>query len=253
MSDKKIGIGINEPVYLAKALINEKDTLELYWDYAEEDAVGKDLFADLTGDEIQDDGSSRLMIWALKVPDKADMTADKKLDRISGDIETTKNQLIHIMESYMTKDQIKGTFKDIFDSTPITDANTYPKFILDQTVLDVVTKNIFSAFISKMADFIGKPELKKRLLLVRQAKDKAFPVLRKYYLKDNPFLEDADIPRTDDPKTNQSKLKFTKYELKEGLDDDTPVSRSSADKTDEKTTDGSSSNTELSPESVFGR
>lgn len=248
MSEQRIGIGINENVFLAKITVSEKGSLELHWDRSEEGAEATDLFSDLTSGEIQEDSGIKTTIWAPLLPDKKDLTEEKKIDRVTSDIEATKNQLIHIMESYMTKDKVKPAFTGTFDGTPITDSKTLKQFILDQSVIDIVTKNIFDAFIKGMADFVGKPELKKRLLLVRQSKDKAFATLRKYYLRENPFLEDMEIPQA------QSKLKFTKYELKEGLDDDTPVSRGSADKdagggaATESTSAGSPS-----PEEIFGR
>jgi hypothetical protein len=75
--------------------------------------------------------------------------------------------------------------------------------------------------------FMDKNEYAVRFKLTRQSKDKHFPRVPGMYIKDNPFIESMDVP------TEKSKVQWTKYELKEGLNDGTPLSRDTADTTED--------------------
>jgi len=98
-------------------------------------------------------------------------------------------------------------------------------------------------FINAMQPYVNKDELLFRCLLVRTSKDKHFATFRSSYIEDNPFWESMDVPK------EASKVKYTAYEEKEGLNDGTPASRSETADTKKST----ESVATISAASVFGQ
>jgi len=236
-----IGVGINENIYISAVELDSNNYLTITLKQ-KTDLVNP--YDKLIADEVIE-GSDKLDIklFAPQPPknDDGKLTEEKLLDRVSRDINKNKGILQHIMKGYMTKDQY--TFgKAIFDGIDI-DPNTYATKILDKDVLLKVHQNMSQFFINAMQAYLNKDELLFRCLLVRTSKDKHFSTFRSQYVEDNPFWESMDVPQ------EASKVKFTPYEEKEGLNDGTPASRSETSD-NKKTTE---STVAMSAASVFGQ
>lgn len=143
-------------------------------------------------------------------------------------VKELKDTLTHILLRFMTADKIVW---DTTKNTGITPENINNK-LTQQPVLDVMYKNIADQFIAMISPFLNNTEYLSRILLTRQSKAKHFPTLRKRYLKNQPFLEPMSIPK------EASALKFTKWELDNGMDnpekvEDTPANATTAAEVDQ--------------------
>lgn len=129
------------------------------------------------------------------------------LESVLKKIAEVKDPLNHILEQYTASSHIKW---DIFTGIAITKDNM-EAILTNQDVLDKVYSNIADQFIRMITPFISDTGKKMRLLCIRQSKAKHFPSLRKRFLETYPFIEPMEIPVT------QSKLKFSKFEMDNGL------------------------------------
>lgn len=220
-----IKIGINENVYLGNALVDDKGSLQLIFKEIGDTTKPKmSMFEAAASDEaVFAAPDITLRRFALNPPKNEDnkRTAEQMAEMITDDVNKEKDVLRHILKRYMTADQLKGVLQP-FRSIPI-DETTYESQIVKKEILEAVSKNLFSDFIGAITPFLNKPnEYPSRLLLIRQSKDKHYAAFRNKYLDENPFLEDMAIPK------EASKLKFTGYELTNGLDSDAPVAKPSA-------------------------
>lgn len=227
----RIEVGIHEDIVLQKVPFDEKGRLVLYFrDRAEVEKTDTpaSIFASMNAAEVvEEEGGNGLIMWTLKLADKLDKekkerTAQQIGEMASNDALRLKNQLQQILEQYMPKDQIKWS---MFDGTGVQEA-TYYEDLGDQNVLDMIYKNLTEQFVAQITPFLDRNEDAVRLKLARQSKDKHFARLPDRYIKDNPFIERMDVPK------EQSKVKWTKYEIANGLNDGTPVSKDTADKTE---------------------
>lgn len=220
-----ISIGINKNVYITSASIitsTDKSYLEIGFDQTgtNKPATAFDM---LNSDTIIDTPPTfNMFLFATNVPKNEDgkLTQEKMVDRVTKDIKANKEILLHLMMGYMTVEAAKV---DLYQGLSITSDN-YNTQILREEVLKIIFANMAKNFVEKMKPFIAAdPKLTFRLLLTRQSKDKHFASFRKNYINENPFWESMDVPDA------QSKLKFTDYEIREGLTDATPVPRTTAD------------------------
>ena len=238
MSAERIEIGINKDVYLKAATINDKDNLILTFDIAGVKRLSG--FEALQDDEIQEGTSSLdLRLFPPNVPAADKGTDEKRRELVQKDILKNRSILEHILQGYLPKEQTK-LGKALYVNTGI-EANNFEEKILDKAVLLVVFKNMTREFIARMRPFLNDESLKFRLKLVRQSKDKHFATLPGTRVNENPFWEDMIIPDA------ESKVKFTDYEIKEGLDNGTPASK----KTDADAAPDTSA--PMSAENVFGQ
>lgn len=208
-----IDIGINEGVYLSKVHLNDKATLELTFDEVDKvDKKAMNPFDMLNADTVVDQEVGKtIRIFPPSAPKEGnDRTEEANIEMLVADINGTKAILMHILKRYLTSDQIEGKFKP-FDGLLI-DASNFSTQIQKPEILRGAHTNLARSFMQLVAPFVNKPEFSSRLLLVRQSVDKNFPTFRKKYLDENPFYEDSIIKRTEDPTTNQSKVKFTQWE-----------------------------------------
>lgn len=127
-------------------------------------------------------------------------------ENIMKKIAEVKDPLDHILQQYTTNSNIKW---DPFAGTGINKSNLTTE-IVKQEVVDKMYSNIVDQFISMMKPFVGENGKKLRWLLIRQSKAKHFPSLRRRFLETYPFVEPMDVPI--------SKLKFSKFEVDNGLD-----------------------------------
>jgi len=219
-----IGVGINENVVIAKAVINDKGRLELEFSYApkgEKKSVFDTLLTARTAEEPAN--STRLQIFGPLLPKKEDQTREQKIQLVAGDITKLIKQLSQILEQYMLADQIDLDRMDIqFANTGIVDAASFESRILDQDVLDRIYSNIVKRFAELITPYTAGKGEAFRLKLVRQSKDKHYATLPSRYLSDNPFIELMSVP------ADQSRVKFTKWELENGFDSGKPVEKEAA-------------------------
>lgn len=237
-----IQVGINENVFISDISIDEKANLHITF---KEAGKAMSLFERLNSESIVEDTSGlEIRLFGIQVATDPTMTQEKKADRAGDDITVLRSRLEHIMSGYLTKDEYR--MSTIFAEGTGMDNDNYFKKLTEQPVLDKITSNLFNFFKSAMTPYVGKKELPFRLLLTRQSKDKHFATLRRKYIEDNPFWESMDVPE------EASKLKFTEYEIKEGLNDPTPTSRSTADAKSSSATDATKSLTEREIDDHFG-
>lgn len=238
MSKTRIEVGINDDVYLKSATINDKDSLELTFGLAGVKVLSG--FEALQADEIQEStGETSLRLFPVTVPTKDDLTEEKKRGRIIDDITKVRGQLEHILQGYMVAADAKLN-KIVYQGTGM-DANNFDQQIMQPGVLLAITRNLFREFITLVKPHLNDSTKKFRLKLIRQSKDKHFATLPGKFITEQPFWESMDIP------VEATKVKFTAYEIKEGLNDGTPASKSK----DADTTPGDTA--PLTAENVFGQ
>lgn len=243
-----IHIGVNENVYLEKVSLDDKNALELTFG-----EVGKvkptSLFANVASDEVVENTDMSVRIFAPLPPKKEDMTEEKKVDLLVSDINKTKGILRHILMGYYTSEDLKGLWAQSFAGLPIDEAN-FTKQILVKEILEGIHKNMARIFIEKIKPFLGDQTRTFRLLLVRQSKDKHYATFRGRFIDDNPFWEDMQVPK------EASKVKFTPWEIEQGLTHGIPVSKdAAADKKDGGSSTGGNSggSAPLTAANVFGQ
>lgn len=221
-----LGVGISENVILQNAQLDDKNWLTITFRQLQETEFNP--FAALSSNEVEEKPKTDIdiKIFNPKVPDATDRkgntrTEQQIVDMIQNDVNRTKGVLLHLAEGYLTKDQID--FSGMYDGTGM-DADNFNQKLRDQAVLTLIHKNMCIAWINMVKPFLGDEQYKFRLLLLRTSKDKHFATFRDKYIKENPFWESMEIPAT------ASKVKFSAYELTQGLNDGTPTARSEADK-----------------------
>lgn len=232
-----IRAGINENILISKVAISdgEKTKGNLVITLKEAGATTETGEAMSAFEELMDEGYAQeasdfdtdIQIFALK-PKKGDGT-DLTVKQITEDIKKLKNLFTHILSAYQPIKGIK--FGKIYDGTGIKDAGTYEKGVRQEAILKKISANLFLEFVELMTPHVAaqKPV---RMLLIRR-KDSNFVTLRNKYLNENPMIEPIEIP------LEQSKLKFTDYELKNGLDK--PLDKSQADKPEDAPAPGTTS------------
>lgn len=245
-----IGIGISENVFISGASITEKGFLEISFDEVGANRP-KTAFDMLNQDTIVDVPPNTNLYLFPPTPPKNDdpdpnkrLTQEKMVDRVTKDTKANKEILIHLLMGFLTAEESK---LDQFRSIDITAENFNTK-ILNIEVLKSIFNNIATDFITKIKPFVGDQTKPFRLLLVRQNKDKHFAGFRKNYINENPFWEPMEVSK------EASKLKFSDYEIREGLTDATPIERNTADnkKTGTPGTSSAPSGPALTASSVFG-
>lgn len=220
-------VGIHESVIIKSAGINDKKRLELeFIEASKVGAIKKSVFDTLLTARTAEEGnqSFKLSIFGPLLPKKDDQTPEKKKELVGEDLKRLIKQLSHILEQFVPADSILLDSLEVqFANTGITDTPSFEARILDQDVLNRIYDNIAAEFIRMVTPFVNNPEHAVRLKLIRQSKDKHYASLPSRFIADNPFIELMIVPK------EQSRLKFTPYELKEGLNDGTPVSAATAE------------------------
>lgn len=232
----KVQVGIHENVVIQKAFVNDKGRLTLVLRQLgeEEKKADDDPFAQGNAAEvIEEDKGGGLIFWPFKTPDKLNKDRTERSDEergklANGDVMQLKNQLTQILEQFLVKDQMNWS---IWDSTGMTKEGFYTE-IIGQDVLDIIYRNICEQFIGMVTPYLDKDEFAVRFKLVRQSKEKHYPRVPGMFIKENPFIELMTVPK------ENTRVKFTKYELKEGLDSNEVITRETADDTSEDIPEG---------------
>lgn len=222
---KRIGVGINENVVITNAALNEKKNLVITLKPASKvGGAKKSIFDAMLTAGIQNEGRDGLELQILSFLLPKDKTLEKSIELIFADTTRFKNQLTTILMVFVNADDIKLADMDVqFAGTGITDQETLEKRILSQDVLNKMYENMANHFIQLITPFLNNPDHAVRFKLLRQSKDKHYATIPSRYLDGNPFIESMDIPLA------QSNVKFSPYELKEGLDSDAPSTTASAE------------------------
>lgn len=226
-----IDVGINENVFIVSAGMHEKGYLEIGFDQTTNNKPAT-AYEMLTQDGIIDTPPVKSMFLFKSTTPKNDgdkpLTKEKLVERVTRNIKANKEILTHILMGYLPTAEANLNPHQ-FIGIDIS-AEEFDTKILKDEVQQKVFENLASTFITKIKPFVGKKELAFRLLLTRQGKDKHFAAFRSNYINENPFWEPMEVAKA------TSKLKFTDYEIREGLTDATPVQKSTAD--DKKATPG---------------
>jgi hypothetical protein len=241
-----IGIGINENVYLAGSQLKVveatgQSSLELTFKQVTEGdegiaelkaAMEANPFADWEdgGSLSYSEGGNSLSIRIFPFDGKP--RKDKDQNDVPVDATEMRNRigafrdpLVHILSQYMTSDKINMKPSVVFAGTGIDkDINTYGAKIMGEAVQAKVFNNIAQEFLRLIAPFLDNPAQLFRVKFPRQSKKKAFATIPNRFLKENPFMEAMEIP------VKASKLKFSAYEISNGLNSAAPISQDTADK-----------------------
>ncbi len=239
-----LGVGITENVYIENAHLDDNNYFTISF---KEKSDTNNPFLKLQAEDVIEGSDSVDVKLFAPLPRKNEdgkLTKAKMAESVQRDLNKVKGVLQHIMSSYVTKDDyVLG--KVMFEGTGI-DATNYEDKFQDKAILMEMFLNMCRHFINTMKPFFGDDTKLFRLLLVRTSKDKHFATFRSNYIEENPFWESMEI----DPKA--SKVAFTPYENREGLNDGTPSSRSeTADKPKDGGAGGGSAAT-MTAANVFG-
>lgn len=239
-----IGVGINENVVIASAVINDKKRLVITLEEA--GTKKKSLFDEALTAGVQADSSSMsLNLFGPMIPKKTEMTDAKKSDMMHEDIKKLRNQLTQMCEQFMlSADCDLATFDVQFAGTGITSEN-YSERLLDQDCLNRIYDNLSRRFVELITPFTNNPEFAVRFKLVRQSADKHFATIPGRYILENPFIELMAVPK------ENSRVKFTDYEVAQKLNDGTPSSAATAEKKEIGTAAGTTAAQSVLPANPF--
>ena len=229
-----LNVGINENVILSKAEVStENDKVCLILGFKEKGKLTSteaDEFEQMKGSGTVQTGTGSgdfsIRMWPPLPPlptDKSNVTKTSiQLGKEGRDnLNEVKNTLHQILSCFMTSDTILfSMFKGMDD---IITRDTIDSKIIEPAVIKQCFLNLAYQFTEQVVPFIDKEECALRVLLVRQSKEKHYATFRSKYVNENPIVEPAIIP------LSASKLKFTAYEIKNGLNDGTPTAQAAGD------------------------
>lgn len=196
-------VGIHENLVISKTEKNEKGSLVISVKKIETVNPLDRLNSSTGSTNFKAEEADFLVYSPQVVKFGVTLEADKVMDEIANVVDP----LSHILSMYITKDKIKW---DLFKDTGVTNEN-YNEKITDQATLDKIYGNLVNQFITAITPFVGENGKKLRGIFPRRSKASHFPALRKLFLESNPIFEPMSIPAA------QSKLKFSKYEIDNGL------------------------------------
>lgn len=228
-----LGVGIHENVFLQEAKMDDsKATIILVFEECSKANAGpkKSYFEMAASSEVEEVEKGTQVMLFPPTPPKEDskLTKEKQLQNLVGDINKVKGICLHILSGYYTTEDLKDKMQP-FAGLPMDNTN-FETEIFRKEILEQVQRNIGRTFIQLITPFLNKPEMKFRLLLVRQSTDKHFATLRGHFLNDNPFWESMDVPK------EASKVAFTKWEKDNKFDSGEPVPKPAAGTTPGATT-----------------
>jgi len=199
-----IKVGINENLVIKEVKKNDKGSVEIT--FQEGTIVDPMAALNSSGSTNLNQAEHKVIIFPVNHNDaEGNMDSYKNL---MAKIAEIKDPLDHILQQYLTKTAIKW---DIFVGTGLT-AETIQEEIRREATLTKIYTNIVDQFLTMAAQAEGLSTSKMRVLFIRQSKAKHYPRLRSRYLDRQPFIESMSITK------EQSKLVFSDYELKNGLD-----------------------------------
>lgn len=196
-----IKVGINDNLVLSTVKKNEKGTLVVTL------KEGSDInpldALNASGSTQFEKAEKDFMVYSPSVTTFQD--EPDTFENIMKKIAEVKDPLDHILRQYTTGNNIKW---DLFKNTGITRENLNTE-VLKQSTVDKIYSNIVDQFITMATPFTGDNGKKLRWLFIRQSKAKHYPSFRRRFLDTYPFVEPMDVPA--------SKLKFSNFEVTNGL------------------------------------
>lgn len=208
-------VGINNNILLAGAAINEKGSLVISFrdKNAPVSEVNEDDFLNQAAGIKASNGETNIIVWPVSV-ENAGQT--KEVKAIANDLAGTRAVLEHLLQGYVTSDRAALNPYEGVDSVTTTSLQS-------QSVVDRIYKNMTTQFVAKVneiKDLIAVQEF--RLLLVRRSKANHYGTFRKNFISDNPFWESMTVPK------ENSRVKFTAYEIKNEYNNPDPIARPEA-------------------------
>jgi hypothetical protein len=194
-------IGINENIVLSKATKNDKGTLVVGFKEVKEINV---LEAMNSAGASLEASEQDFLLFAPTIKNfDGSLTSGEKMFKTK--VKDYKDYLEHILLQYYTQDKIKW---DMFAGIEgLNGSNVYAKFE-DEAVITKVCNNLVNDFIKLATPVLNNTAKKKRLKVIRKANSR-YVALPKFA----PFFEDMSIPK------EQSKLKFSNYEIANKLNE----------------------------------
>ena len=200
-------VGIHENVRVSKAVLNDQGTLEIEFKQpGSDDAMGA-----LTGNaELSPDQTINIRVY----PQNVDYFGESRegstmLKLITG----FKAILVELLRVYIDNPNIDAT-KGLTISQ-----ETAGTFFTDQKNVDVAYANIVGQFVALIEPFVETDDndvTPFRVKLPRRSKKYSFPALPAF----GPWVESSEIPQ------ENSKLKWTNWEITNGKNDPTPATDS---------------------------
>ena len=242
-----IKIGINENVFIQSVSKTEDGVLVIAFSQpggeaaadtsAIKAALAENPFADWEdGSESFHEGLNGLSIRIFPFDADPTMSNPEVLpdsNEMRNRLNALRDPLTHLLLGYMTKDKNPLKPQAAFRGTGIdVNINLFPQLITSEEIIGKIYSNIVDTFIEAITPFVNNESLLFRAKFPRQSKKKAFATLpSKFIGPENPFWESMAIP------AEASKIKWTPYEIRQGLDKDTPyASQNEADTTDADST-----------------
>lgn len=203
-------VGVHENVVINHNKKNDRGSLLIgFKKLVEKDPLAMLNSGDASSDFNQDEYDALIFSPTVEAYGGGEDTIENILKKIA----EVKDPLTHILLQYMPKSSISW---DNFAGTGVDGDNMKTK-LKDQGVLDQIYQNIINRYMSMMEPHVGESGKLFRLLLIRQSKTKHYPAIRRRWLDGNPFMESMEVP------AEASKLKFTDYEIKNGLNNGEPI------------------------------
>lgn len=198
-------VGIHENLSVTKVAKNEKGTLTIDVSKGSDGNPIEQLNSSSGSTSFQQE-THQFLIFPLKTTayDGRKFDYKEQMNNIANFIDP----LAHIVSMYISKDKIKW---DMFKNTGVDNTNIETR-ILDQTVLDQLYKNIVDQFITMVSPYVGQNSKKLRGVFIRSSKSKHYPALRKKFLDSYPIFEPMEVP------ASASKIRFSQYEINNGMD-----------------------------------
>lgn len=213
-------VGINENVKLIGAAVNDKGSLTVSFRDTTVVNKKKDLLDSLAG--TKDFSVTNFIIWPIKV-DGTDGTT-RTVEQIVRDLSGFRDQLEQILQGYVTSDKAE---LDPYVDLDVSDPVAFQRSVTSQPTVTKIYNNLATQFVEKVKEVAATPAVDQlfRLKLIRTSKAKHFGTLPKSFVRDNPFFESMNIP------ASASKVRFSDYEKKHGLDNPSEVTQATADST----------------------
>lgn len=204
-------VGIHENLIFTKAQKNEKGSLVVSIKQAN-DVNPLDILNGTGVNSTFDQPEQDFLFYPPSVTDfQGNMdTVDNILDKIN----EVKNPLNLILLQFTTSGNIKW---DIFAGTGLTTADDLAMIVTNPSKLEKIYANIADQFIRQITPYLNETGKKFRMIFPRRNKLKHFPVIRSRFLETQPFIEPMTIPK------EASKLKWSPFEIKNGLNQGDPV------------------------------
>ena len=231
-----IRVGINENVVLTKVELTEKKNLQFTFREKGKGTTQEfDPFAALNQGNVIDNASDTsiqiLSVLPMKEADakQAPVDRSKRVEITTKRLNEMLNKLKHLLSPYLLTADIAKVFTSIYEGTGFNaevyrqNKDSYGDTLLTPEKMELICVNAFNAFIGAITPHLDSDDKAVRLKLVRQSKEKHYGTFPSgMYLESEPFIESMSIPAA------ATKVKFSTYEISQGLNNPEPIAQSSS-------------------------